>query len=247
MSLATFVKEVRENRNEIISNIASDLASGILPSNCTAINPITYKDGNLKNPENETTLKIKTGDIVARYHKSIDKWVLNKDISPDTIPSIASKETISDEQFRYMSIIAQYNNYCNPGYTTSNTYRHTSWEHISYDDMNDRTFFEDDMINRLKKEASKAHRQIPSTIKEILSKHETKFSIWEQDKYIRTQGTYAKENIRNHTSKISTEDVMALMYKNIRRIPELENGYISKQQTQSNNGLSTPDFTDDAR
>jgi hypothetical protein len=246
--LAQFVKKTKESRDVILAEVIPDLMKGVLPSNCAVINQLTYQEGNLKKPEKETVLKLKTGEMIAHYHSSIDKWVLNKDISPDILPSIASKETISNEQFNYMSIIAQYKNYCNPGYTINSSPASIFLEDSDFSNFNDDIFIEDDMNEMLKKSASTAHRKLPAIVKDFLSKYEDKIEPSEINKFIRTKGTYAKENVRNNTFKISTEDVMTLIYKNIRRIPELENKNIDKQQNIMNsNNISSPNFVDDAR
>ena len=250
MSLVTFVKEARETRDSILKKVAPDLMKGVLPSNCFVIDNLTYREGNLKYPKNETILKIKSGDIIARYHKSIDKWVLSKGVSPDILPSIASKETISNEQFKYMSIRAQYKKYCNDGFSVPNTYRHIDWDNPYESNVDEKTFFEDDMSAQLKRQASKAHRQLSSTIKSILSQHETPIDVGEGEMYIRTKGTFATENVQDNTSKTSTEDILALMYKDIHRIPELEDDFETKQQhSQTINeapSISKP-FSDEAR
>ena len=77
-------------------SIAEELKNGIVPENCT-LSKFLKKDDevlNINSPVNGLTINSGNQHIAA-YHKEIQAWVLNDNISPDIIPTIAGIDTIS--------------------------------------------------------------------------------------------------------------------------------------------------------
>ena len=221
--LANRVQQSKSNRETSIENAKESLESGKLPDGFSIIEAEMRGQANISKPKDLDRIRNESGQTIATYQKTIDKWVLAQGISPDNIPSIASKETISSEQFNYMSIHAQYCAYSKPGeaFIQAQMNAHK-------DPYDDKLAYEAEIAGQTKKSAELAHRRLPKEIKNILEAHAEKYSQYELENLAMKTGTYANKFRQDGNIRISTGDVVSLMYKDVHRIPELENGFQAK-------------------
>jgi hypothetical protein len=234
--LSNRVEKSKIEREQSIEFSKDEFASGRLPNGFSAIEIETGKNANLLKPKDLDKIKSDKGQPIATYQKSIDKWVLEKDISPDSIPAIGNKETISHEQFHYMSIHAQYHAYSNPGPAFIQA-QSNARNGFGDDRLMDEAYF----AGQTKKSAELAHRRLPKEIKDILEKHSESYLPSELQDIAMKTGTYANKFRQDGNVRISTGDVMSLMYKNIHRIPELESNRDTQLLTNNRNDIGMDD------
>ena len=98
VSLSDNVKNLR------FKNMDKDLRVGKTPQSCEVVS----ENGNnidlmpFSMPRDKSVLQFKTGEKIATYCKCIDAWVMEKGLSPDLIPQIKNRPTISYEQYSAM-------------------------------------------------------------------------------------------------------------------------------------------------
>lgn len=218
--LASKVQQAKDERANSLETNKESLEIGKLPEGFSAIELETRRTANIFRPKDKDSIRDESGKSIATYEKAIDKWVLASGISPDTIPTIANKETISNEQFTYMSTHAQYVAYSNPGPAFIQA------------QVNVRNGFGDDRLadeayfaGQLKRTAEAAHRKLPKEIKDILDSHSNPCDPTKLEEVAMRTGTYAEKFRQDGNIRYSTADVMQIIYENVHRIPELENGF----------------------
>lgn len=230
-SFADKIQNLQTKKDTIEANkLQENLKNGELPQGYTVTKSLPQKNADITAPKNGYTIRDENGQSIATYQKSIDKWVLSRGISPDTIPSIGFKETISQTQYNYMCLHAQYYAYVNPGYL----YQDAKLNY-SINPENDKNFDEFQNISGLRSIVQTKHRRIPKEIKDILKQCE--YSGINRD--INNHAKYKGIN-----SSVTTEDIMTIMYKTMSRIPELENEPKSPQQQSKNIDTLSPDISD---
>ena len=232
--LSARVQKAKDDRETSIISAKDSLSRGQLPSGYSAIETDTRKPANIQKPHDQDSIRNESGQSIAVYQKAIDKWVLANGISPDKIPAIGQKETISHEQFNYMSIHAQYVAYVKPGPAFIEA------------QMNARNGFGDDKLSdeayfagQIRATAQSAHKKLPKEIKDVLEKNSEPWNHKDLQNIAMSTGTYASKFRQDGNVRISTADVMSLIFKNSHRMPELENGFnernVSNLQHESSN------------
>lgn len=193
-----------------IKILAKELKSGLLPPFCNIKTPTIDQDvaGSIINPQNKSELYFKNHICIAKYHKEINCWVLEKGFSPIDIPLIGRRHTISLQQYNILYIYAKYKLFVSPNYHAIINKPNFSYFTILATKMD-----EDGLEQEIKEQYSK----IPNNIIEILEKedkHPTK-------SYILTY-TKSKYNNPKHTEIIvSTEDILHCCFNNIPYIDKL--------------------------
>ena len=218
--LASKVQQAKDERANSLETNKESLEIGRLPEGFSAIETETRKAANIFRPKDKDSIRDESGKSIATYEKAIDKWVLANGISPDTIPAIANKETISNEQFTYMSIHAQYVAYSNPGPAFIQ-----AQANIRNSFGDDRLMDEAYVAGQIKRTAEAAHRKLPKEIKDILDSHSAPCDHVKLEDIAMRTGTYAEKFRQDGNVRFSTADVMQVIYENSHRIPELENGF----------------------
>ena len=229
--LANRVQAAKDKRDISIEFAKEELETGKLPEGYTAIELETRKQANIFKPKDQDNIRNESGQPIATYQKAIDKWVLANGISPDAIPAIASKETISNEQFNYMSIHAKYIAYVNPGPAFIEAQNNARF---GDEKLESEAYF----AGSERQQAQTAHRRLPKEIKDILGQITKPMDPFELNDIARTDGTYAQKFKQDGNLRFSTGDIMRLIYKDSHRMPELENSTITKDDRAITNNIS---------
>ena len=210
MSLLENVKNLK------FKDISNDLKVGKMPKGCEVID-VDGKKVDLMPfsiPRDKSGLSLKSGEKIATYYKCIDAWVLEKGLSPDLIPEIKGKPTISCEQYQCMETYAKYMN--------DTLYRWAAYEH-SLSDGYQRSRYE---INYGHADWS---RQLSLKTKDLLRDISIKPEVKDVYEYSKTKGDNKHSNPqKTSVFRITDYDVMHCMFGSVKRIKEFENDYIDK-------------------
>lgn len=181
---------------EKLKKMKKEFLKNDVPPAVSLSNHFVKQNISITEPEDDTILSFKHQPLtIARYHKNIDKWVLEPDISPDIIPEIAGKQAISFQQYILMKIFANYILF------HSDELKETSNIIASKYKASGNNFSINQIIDIEKTTAEKNYNRLPQSTKDILS-----------------------TNIKNIASnKANTlEEVMCCLFENMLRTKELE-------------------------
>ena len=196
--------------------IAEELKNGIVPENCTLSKFLKRDDEvlNINSPVNGLTINSGNQHIAA-YHKEIQAWVLNDNISPDIIPTIAGIDTISSKQYQAMYQYSEYKRVVSPNYDRiiNGMGPISDWDFASnYSDSTEQRFAE-----------------IDPSIKTLLKAMDKDPSIEQVEYYSRCFGT----NV-GHVSAgrvlVSSDDIMSCVFGKTKRVKEFEDEYQKENQ-----------------
>ena len=236
------IKELNENRKaKVISFLETDnnkelITNGQTPDGVEYSNiyyGVIYGktlEDELKNAD-ETTLTI--NDIpVATYNEKIGCWKLydntiGVNISPEELPMINGKPTISAQQYNYMYNYMVYQ------------YWSTKLRNENVTDILDDLSVYEESIRRIKmielQRAENKFYSMPKQAMDILSKMDKHPTDDEIKAYIAEKGLH-KDKISNTETEIdvmSMSDMMACIFgENVGRIPELEQYFTDERETR---------------
>ena len=158
-------------------------------------------------------LNLSRGEKIATYHKCIDAWVMEKGLSPDLIPQIKNRPTISYEQYSAMRERAMF--------LQENKYRYGCYELGRQDGY--RRYTADDFD--AKHQCNVVNRQLNTSpaIKQLLKSMEKTPSVEDVYKYSKTKGEN-KDLLPKHDLPfhITVDDVMHCVFGTAKRDKSFE-------------------------
>lgn len=205
MSLSEIIQKAQYN------TIAKQLKDGVLPESC-ALSKFLQREGeilDISSPVNN--LSIKSGSQhIATYHKEIEAWVLNSDISPDVIPTIAGIDTISSRQYEAMREYSEFKRMVSPNYDRliNGMGSVTDWDTTAdYSDT-----------------VQQRYDSIDPSIKTLLKSMDKEPSVEQVKYHAKYNGTNVGYVGPGHVV-VSSDDVMRCVFGKTKRIKEFEEEY----------------------
>lgn len=212
-------------QNLKFKDMDKDLKIGKMPSNCEVVDIDDKKVDlmPLSMPRDKSELRFKTGEPIAVYQKSINAWALVKGLSPDVIPEIKGRPTISYEQYQYMATYAKYMN--------ETRYRWAGYE-FGIQDGYKRQKYEpgyDSVDWHRSNSARNKFLDLSLRIKDLLKNISKEVDVKDVYEYSKTKGDNRHSNPKKTGSfRITYNDVMHCLFGNTQRIKEFENSYEEK-------------------
>ena len=209
MSLKDIIKQSKYD------SVAKDLKLGVLPNGFCFSNPYNNQPS-INYPNNGLGITMSdTNQIIARYEKSLNAWVLGPTISPDNISTIGGRPTISQEQYYAMHKYSEFKRLVNPDYDTL----------INGHDLLDDSGTEE----HFRSVTNRRYQELDDETLKLLSKLDKNPSTKDIEMYIQSYGSNLGYN-RNGKVTLSSQDVMHCVFGNTQRIKEFEKAY--KSQTK---------------
>jgi hypothetical protein len=196
--------------------LAKELQKGNLPEGYSLDKFLAMPDEvlNIQNPVDELRIS-SNNQHIATFHKEINAWVLDSKISPDTIPSISWKNTISEAQYHAMFTLSEYKRLFSPNYDRSiNGIGATSLWEEKY------TFSES---------AKHDYDMLSPEIKLLLNKIDKNPTAQQIASYAKVAGTNVGYSSYDGVT-VSAKDVMRCVFGNVSRIKEFEPEYQNQKE-----------------